>query len=280
MIEQWSRLLQLQACDQRIQQAMSTLDALQQSLSSLQEDEQHRVAELQTRQRDLDNMQQVCEQLLLQLDQVKAQLRTKRRAVHRCQGGHEEESLQREMAFLAARKVALEEELRTTKAQCGHATATLRQAEAKAAAWRDQLLDATSAVTAQIATVEEELRAARQQRPQLLVGIDPPLLREYERIFSFRHGLAVVAVADAVCQGCRMRLPLQLYLDLQRAPRLTFCPHCHRIMYVPSASHLSQGKAGFSPATSNGNEYSMYPTTVGANVRTGQKPPADGTSSR
>lgn len=280
MIDKWSRLLQLQACDQRIRQAVATLDVLRQSLASLREDEQHRAAELQTQQSNIDDIQHAYEHLSLQLDQVKAQLRTKRRAVHRCRGEHQEERVHREIVCLEAHKAALEGELRAVKTQLARATAILRQVEAAAAARRDQLRDATSTVAAQIATAEEELRIARQQRPRLLVGIDPPLLREYERIFSFRHGLAVVEVANAVCQGCRMRLPLQLYLELQRAHRLTLCPHCHRIVCAPLVPSLPQSKSGFSPTTSNGNGYGTSPTTAGATELTGRRPPVGDTSNR
>ncbi|MEE9535799.1 MAG: C4-type zinc ribbon domain-containing protein, partial [Desulfobacterales bacterium] len=39
----------------------------------------------------------------------------------------------------------------------------------------------------------------------------------------------------AVCQGCNVNIPPQLYNELQRFDTLMFCPHCQRIIY-PLAS--------------------------------------------
>jgi len=47
-------------------------------------------------------------------------------------------------------------------------------------------------------------------------------------------GLAGVAVALAkggTCQGCRMRLPPQLYNEIQKHLQIHFCPNCQRILY-------------------------------------------------
>src|SRR5262245_53448069 len=87
------------------------------------------------------------------------------------------------------------------------------------------------------AAAEEELRAAQEKRRALTSGINTFLLQEYERIFSRRGGVAVVALANEACQGCHMHLPPQMCLELQRRPKLTFCPHCHRILFVPVETH-------------------------------------------
>ncbi len=253
MTERLPRLLELQACDQRIQQAIHTRNTLQQSFAALQEGEQQQASEIRARQNKIDETQKVGEHLSLQLDQVKGQLRAKRGALPHRRAGHQEEQAQREIAFLEATKAALKEELRTVKAQLKRDAAVLRQAEASAVAQHNQTLDTLPVLAAQIATAEEEIHAARQLRLQLSGRIDPALLREYERIFSYRGGVAVVALTHETCQGCRMHLPLQLCLELQRKSRLTFCPHCHRILFVPSEPRPSQESPEHSSRVSHGN---------------------------
>jgi predicted nucleic acid-binding Zn-ribbon protein len=63
--------------------------------------------------------------------------------------------------------------------------------------------------------------------------IDPQLLKKY-LIIKEQHqgGLAVVPVKDAVCYGCNVNLPPQLYNELFRCDSLKFCPNCHRIIYL------------------------------------------------
>lgn len=249
MTETLPRLLALQACDQRIQQMIHTLDAFRQSLAAVKEDEQAKAQEVHTWQEKIKEREKARDHLTLQLEQVRGQVRGKRGALHRRRAGQQEETVQREIVLLEASKAALEEDLRTVTAQIAQDREALHQAEERAAAHHAHVLSTTSTVLDQSAAVEEELRTAREKRTALTTGINTFLLQEYERIFSRRGGMAVVALANEACQGCHMRLPPQLCLELQRHPRLTFCPHCHRILFVPLETnpHVMEP-----PSTANG----------------------------
>lgn len=159
MTETLPRLLALQVCDQRIQQATRTWDTLQQSLAVVKEEEQVKVQEVQT--------------------------------------------------------------------------------------WQDKIRAS--------AAVEEELRAAQDKRTVLTTGINTFLLHEYERIFSRRGGVAVVALVNEACQGCHIHLPPQMCLELQRHPTLTFCPHCHRILFVPIETNPHAGEPQFATKGTDGH---------------------------
>ena len=63
--------------------------------------------------------------------------------------------------------------------------------------------------------------------------IDSQLFKKYLVIKEQQQGgLAVVPVKDAVCHGCNVNLPPQLYNELFRYDSLKFCPNCHRIIYL------------------------------------------------
>jgi hypothetical protein len=63
--------------------------------------------------------------------------------------------------------------------------------------------------------------------------IDSQLFKKYLVIKDQqRGGLAVVPVKDAVCHGCNVNLPPQLYNELFRYNSLKFCPNCQRIIYL------------------------------------------------
>jgi hypothetical protein len=237
MIETLPRLLVLQAWDQRIQQAIHTLDTHQRALAAVREEEQDKRQAVCAWQEKVTDSEKAHDSLTLQIEQVKGQLRGKRGALHRRRAGQQEEAVQGEIALLEASKAALEEELSVVTAKIAQDLDALHQAEELASAHHAQALAMTSAVGDQCMAVEEKLRAARDERPALTSGINTFLLQEYERIFSRRGGVAVVALANEACQGCHMHLPPQMCLELQRRPKLTFCPHCHRILFVPVETH-------------------------------------------
>jgi predicted nucleic acid-binding Zn-ribbon protein len=69
-------------------------------------------------------------------------------------------------------------------------------------------------------------------RKELAGMIDPKLLEKYNTTKSQQAGgLAVASVKNAVCYGCNMNIPPQMYNELHRRDALMFCPHCHRILY-------------------------------------------------
>ena len=61
--------------------------------------------------------------------------------------------------------------------------------------------------------------------------MDEELRRRYEMILQRRGGVAVVAVRDGTCQGCRMRVPPQLYNQIQRNDQIILCPSCQRMLH-------------------------------------------------
>jgi len=63
--------------------------------------------------------------------------------------------------------------------------------------------------------------------------VDPKFLRRYSIIKEQDpRGVAVVPVKDAVCHGCNVNIPPQLYNELFRCDSLRFCPNCQRIIYI------------------------------------------------
>ena len=62
--------------------------------------------------------------------------------------------------------------------------------------------------------------------------IDPNLLEAFNKAkLNQVNGIAIVPAKNAVCQGCNMNIPPQLYNELHRFDRLINCPHCERIIY-------------------------------------------------
>ena len=70
-------------------------------------------------------------------------------------------------------------------------------------------------------------------REKVIALLDSELFEKYLKIKEQHHGsLAVVSVKDAVCHGCNVNLPPQLYNELFRYDSLKFCPNCQRIIYL------------------------------------------------
>lgn len=71
--------------------------------------------------------------------------------------------------------------------------------------------------------------------------IDAEMLDTYNQIKeNHAYEIAIVAVKDAVCQGCHMNIPPQMYNELQRGDSLKRCPICERIIYWKDQTKRSE----------------------------------------
>ncbi len=101
---------------------------------------------------------------------------------------------------------------------------TLTQAESNHQEERKIIEDDLSAV-------DEDTETWIKKRAALQESIPADLLVKYERVKKRNNGVGVIAVWKAVCSGCHMNIPQQLYNELQRSDELLSCPNCNRIMY-------------------------------------------------
>ena len=72
-------------------------------------------------------------------------------------------------------------------------------------------------------------------------GIDAGLFTIYNQVKSnHSNAIGIVAVIDAVCQGCYMNIPPQMYNELQRGDSLKKCPICERFIYWQKENKRSE----------------------------------------
>lgn len=79
---------------------------------------------------------------------------------------------------------------------------------------------------------QARLSELEKRRDEMREIIGQELLDTFN-IVKKKHsgGLAIVSVSNAVCSGCNVNLPPQMYNELQRIDSLRFCPNCQRIVY-------------------------------------------------
>ena len=72
--------------------------------------------------------------------------------------------------------------------------------------------------------------ARRSERDGVASGISEDLLALYRRVAKLR-GTAVAEALDGVCQTCRVKMRLQVWVELKKNETLFQCESCGRILY-------------------------------------------------
>jgi hypothetical protein len=96
---------------------------------------------------------------------------------------------------------------------------------------REDFEDEKRTIEEAVSQAQQRLAEEEQYRAEIVIGIDPDLLKRYEHIKTKSGGLAVVFVENTTCSGCHLNIPPQMYNELQRRDSLKFCPNCERIIY-------------------------------------------------
>lgn len=86
------------------------------------------------------------------------------------------------------------------------------------------------------ASLTATLDALRQERERVAAGIDPALLRRYDRIRDRMGTVAVAAVRRGICEGCHVAIPEGRVRQLaDDAGLLLTCERCGRILVLPDS---------------------------------------------
>ncbi len=231
MLEEINRLMNLQVIDRQLQE-------LEQSLSSIA----GRVEQLreQLTQNQAEHERLVEQDKLVAANRKKAEkelaegearIRNKRMRLNLVRNdkelqatAHEVESLKESNQRLEAEVLGLMEgqDARTTR--IAELVETITKSRADLAAAEKEIAD-------QVEELKTNIAKARGEREKVCADIPGNLRSRYEMIFSRRAGLAVANSTGGTCQGCRMRLPPQLFNEIQKHLQIHFCPNCQRILF-------------------------------------------------
>jgi len=81
-----------------------------------------------------------------------------------------------------------------------------------------------------LSQINNEMKAANDERMVSAGEMDPKWLAQYERIFK-RKDKALVQIEEGVCGGCHMTLPPYIIHGAKRMNSMVVCDFCGRMLY-------------------------------------------------
>jgi len=77
----------------------------------------------------------------------------------------------------------------------------------------------------------QAVETLNEKKSRVSAKVDPEWIAVLDDVKKKVRGLPVVPVQQAICMGCHLNIPPQLFNELQRFDEIRYCPHCHRIIY-------------------------------------------------
>jgi len=89
--------------------------------------------------------------------------------------------------------------------------------------------------------IKTRLAEMEADRNAVAAGLATDFMALYMRVKAKQaDGVAIAEVKNAVCLGCNMNIPPQIYNELQRRDSLKYCPSCERIIYWKDIDQRSE----------------------------------------
>ena len=231
MREEINRLMELQTIDRQLQE-------LQQSLASIAGRVDQLRDQLQTNQTELDRLTDQDKEISAsrkkaerELAEGEVRIRNKRMRLTLVRNDKELQALTHEVESLKETNQRLEGEVLASMEGADARTARISELTEAIAKGRVDLAAAQKEIADEVETLKGSIAKTRKARDKVAADVEPNLLSRYQMIFSRRGGVAVALAKGGTCQGCRMRLPPQLYNEIQKLRQIHFCPNCQRVLY-------------------------------------------------
>lgn len=224
-------LVKLQEAETQIVRLKDVLHEVEKKKTKLASRLKQFAAALKENTEELEMLEKNCLDSEDEIKVVDARIIKSNETLRNVNTNKEYQVLLREVDDNKKRKDALEtallqimEEREKSQAIVDESTKEYQQLEEQVKAEQNQIEEQT---TKDRKLLEEYL----ESQEEIGVRLDSKLLDRFKRISKMNQGSAVAKVQDQVCLGCFMNIPPQLYIEVQRANDLIFCPQCSRILY-------------------------------------------------
>jgi hypothetical protein len=224
-------LIDLQKIDQDIRTLNNKKQTLPEKAGELDQDFQTRKDRMEEDRNGLEGLNKLHKEKESELKQGQEKLRKARERLQEVKTNKEYQAMLTEIETLGKGSGRIEEEILVLYDRIDERKVSLKSNEKDFEQYRDGYEAQRKKIDEELASIDGELVEQKKKFEALVPGLKPDVRRRYEMIKGRRNGIAVVSARDAICSGCNMNLPPQLYNELQRSEGLIYCPNCNRILY-------------------------------------------------
>ncbi len=224
-------LIELQQAEQeadKIKLKLSRVDPLLAALDTQVSDSERNFQEFRER---LDGSQKRYRQHESDIQMNQALIKKSREKLGYVKNNKEYQSILKEIEDLQAKISLVEDEMISMLGQIENMEEEIHVKKSEMAKIKEETESEKQIIQQEAVEYRQHLERLEDRIEQIAAQADPDLLRRYRLLKVQTRGVAIAAVHQAVCQGCNLNIPPQMFNELQRFTTLTFCPHCQRIIY-------------------------------------------------
>ena len=229
--EQINILVEVQGVELEIHQADRLVNALSDEAAALDQAVAEREAMASSEKAALDGLRKAYRDLESEA-KVNAEMIVKSNEKLRAVKTNKEyQSILKEIDEIRKKNSGIEDRMLEQLETIESTEASVKSKEAELAGFVQSYREKKETFAAKEKRERQGVEALNEKKARISANADPQIISVLDDVKKKVRGLAVVPVQQAICMGCHMNIPAQLFNELQRFDELRFCPHCHRIIY-------------------------------------------------
>jgi predicted nucleic acid-binding Zn-ribbon protein len=137
----------------------------------------------------------------------------------------------REIDELKRKNSALEDDLLGLLDKIESAEKDLAEREGRAHQRKNEILAEQKTIREEADEKKRLMTGLAAERDDIVGTLPNTIMRQVEDVKNHVGRPIIASVSAAICNGCNMNIPPQLYNELQRCDSIKRCPMCQRIIY-------------------------------------------------
>jgi uncharacterized protein len=233
-------LVKLSRADQQVRAAQSRLDDASRNVRV----QERKVAELADKHKlaaaHLREQQSQSAQLELDLKTRDAHIERLRTQQQTAKNNKEYQAFLLEINTEKMEKGKVEEQTLVVMEQVERLTAEQKELTALLAAEKERLAQLKTEIGHKLTAMQAEIDALKPARDAAAAEVPAKALEAFARLADRFEGEALSALSkpdrrreEWVCTSCNIDVVTDVYNKLHSRDELSFCPNCHRILYIP-----------------------------------------------
>ncbi len=231
MQEQLQVLIELQGVESRLSEIERLKEKLPREIESIESKMENEKADLEAFRSHLEGLQKDRRLKEGTLNSDLEKVKKYEGQLFSVKTNKEYQALLNEITTIKESNDRIEEEVILLMEQIGEMKEKLNQREEEFEHGQRDYQQKKEAIIQELHGFEQEIEEKKKISESLMKHCDKAILRHYRKVIEKGNGLAVVAVADGICQGCHINIPPQLSNEVLKQNAFITCPFCQRILY-------------------------------------------------
>lgn len=231
MKKQFEILIKIQEIDTRMNAFQAQMADIPAALESLDARLREAESAVETAEACLEAARKQYRSLDSDLKSKDSSIKKSQGRLHAIKTNKEYQAMLREIEDMKKASSRIEDEMLAVLDQIETCEADIANKGAVLTAAKQAGDDERRQLESTLADLRQEIALLGKSRASVAENADPELMKILDEVKEQVRDPAVVPVRSAVCDGCNMNIPPQLFNELHRCDSLKFCPFCNRIIY-------------------------------------------------